>query len=239
MLLLHEIESFDLEQSVQHMREIWELDIDNEEFNEEALIIDVEGYVLAIGPVRTPINVPELEHVVNNQPFWRDAKEEVEKHQAHVLVTLLRGGENPVQQNKVYTLVMSSLLAHSHSIGVYMPTRNLLIKRDLYLEGLKDLKEGHLPIHSWIYLGFIQNEQGQSIFTYGLQEFGHPEIEVVRTARTINELHSFLLNITAYVLSEGTQLQEGEMISFTPEEKYLISFSEGHAIREKSIKIKY
>lgn len=64
-------------------------------------------------------------------------------------------------------------------------------------------------------------------------------MEVVSSDTDGYDLYDFLLNITEYVIGSDVELQDGETIGFSEEQKLAITRSEGVSVDGFSLKIAY
>ena len=81
-----------------------------------------------------------------------------------------------------------------------------------------------LPLQLWVGFGVHREEDGtHSLYTSGLEEFGHMEIEVAGSRLDPRALIERVFNVALYVLDKGAALQDGETIGASDAEKIEIS----------------
>lgn len=83
----------------------------------------------------------------------------------------------------------------------------------------QDIKLGELPVYAWVYVGLYADGDGLSGYTNGLAYFGKPEIEVLQTQNSAEDLYGFLYDISRYVIENNVTLNDGETIGFSAEQK--------------------
>ncbi|XXQ67337.1 DUF4261 domain-containing protein [Neisseriaceae bacterium B1] len=89
----------------------------------------------------------------------------------------------------------------------------------------------------WVYIGIGKNQQGNQLYTVGMQKFGKNE-EILNSQTAVNTLHATLLSICSYIISANITIQHGETLSFRADQKWAISRTKSvHAPSEDSLKI--
>src|SRR5690606_41872309 len=93
--------------------------------------------------------------------------------------TTLFRSKSIAERFKLLSKVLHSILITSNSIGIYQGSQSLLIPKEQYIESSESLKVGQTPIDLWIYIGLRKSEEGNSLYTYGLNEFEKSEMEII------------------------------------------------------------
>ena len=151
----------------------------------------------------------------------------------------MNAGKNAVYENLLYSKIASAVMNNSKSLGIYIGGRTLVIKKDFYQANIEMMSEEDLPLYKWIYFG-LRNENGkQSVYTYGLADFGKQEMEIVESDNSIEELNEMMFNLVHYVIAYNVVLKDGETIGISAEQKLKISESKGKFLDGKTLKIKY
>ena len=102
------------------------------------------------------------------------------------------------------------------------------------------LGKGELPLANLVYLGLYENDGETGAYTAGLDQFGHPEIEIVGSARGPEAVYTFLENLVQYVIDTGSKLRDGDELQISPTESVGIKFSKGVALPSvKTVKVSY
>ncbi len=110
---------------------------------------------------------------------------------------------------------------------------------EFYHEWTEKLRTSKMPIPLWIYLGLIQDENGTSGYTYGLTAFGRPEIELINSSHTLQEIYDFLFSVCEWLLTEDMYFRDGETLSFTSEERLTMTKSKVVYVYGDSFKINF
>lgn len=93
------------------------------------------------------------------------------------------------------------------------------VSRSQYLDKIDELKRDQTPVTLWVYLGLRTSDQGNSLYTYGLTEFGKQEIEIINSALSLEELYNFAANIAPYVVGSDAILKSGQALGYTEDQK--------------------
>jgi Domain of unknown function (DUF4261) len=239
MVLLSEPNSMIISGVVDELRNKWKLKVDDKESSNESSVLTIGEYQVAIGNM--PIAIPgnEIEETASYNYYWDNGKTESAKHKGHIIVSIINGGTNQIKENLLFNKVVSSILNNSKSIGVYIGGRTLLLSKDFYQGNLEDISETNLPINNLIYFGIRKENNKNSVYTYGLRDFGKKEMEIIESKHGIDELLEMMYNLTSYVLESNVTLNDGETIGMSEKQKLKIKLSKGKYINEQTLKIDY
>jgi hypothetical protein len=239
MILLEETNSMKIGNVVKELREKWKLKVDNKETGEDASVLEIEGYSIAIGNMDMPIPGDEIKITAEYNYFWKNGVEEATKHKGHIFLSILNAGQNSIKENLLFSKVASSILNNSKAIGVYIGSRTLLLKKDFYQANVEGMSADDLPIYIWIYFG-MRNENGNNaIYTYGLSDFNKKEMEIINSTQSFKELSEMMSNLVHYVIISDVTLKNGETIGMSAEQKLKIVESKGKYLDGITLKIEY
>jgi hypothetical protein len=99
------------------------------------------------------------------------------------------------------------------------------------------LKNDEIPINLWVYIGLRESDEGNSIYTYGLNKFGKHEMEIINSKLSLEELYNFISNICAYVISSNVTFKAGEALGYTAHQKIKITLSTGRFVDGQTMKL--
>lgn len=239
MILLNEVNSLNIEGVLSDLEEKWNLKIKSKEIDNEASVINIDGYNIAIGNVPAPIPGDEVKSTAEYNYLWQNAVDEATKHKGHIILSIMNAGKNPIKENILFNQIAASILQNSKSLGIYIGGRSLLIEKDFYLTNTETMSEEDLPLYNWIYFGLQKENSTQSVYTYGLTDFGMKEMEIINSKNNLEELSEIMYNLTHYVIAYNVTLNDGETIGMSAEQKLKISESKGKFLEGKTLKIEY
>ena len=205
--------------------------------NEDSLVFDVDGMMVAVSLMPAPVPGGEAEQNAATNYLWPQAVEVTKTHRAHLLVAVL-GKESSAQElGQLWVKVTAACLKQENVLGVY--ACGTVFEPGFYQKAADTMKEGELPLLNWVYFGLYRTENGVCGYTYGLSAFGKDEIEVLDTPANPGDLRDFLFDLSYYVLAQNVVLHDGETIGFSAEQKLPITRSPGIAVEGMSLKIGY
>jgi hypothetical protein len=237
MVLLNQIKSLDIIKTVKSLRNNWGLTLEEPEPNKDTHVFMIGDQMVAIALIPAAIPGDEVKIAGQYNYFWPNAEVEACAHQGHLLVTIMNSGSDPVKSNILFAQIIAAVLENSDSIGVYIGSRSLVIKKDFYLENIKMMNDSNLPIYLWIYFGLREEKGKRSMYTYGLKEFKKEEIEILDTDMDFNAINELLVGVVQYVLRYDKELKHGETIGFTEDQKLNLIYSKARFLEGNSLKI--
>ncbi len=239
MILLDEPNSLNIDGLISDLEERWNLKINSKEIGEEASVLNINGYSVALGNIPAPIPGDEVKTTAEYNYLWKNGIDEATKHKGHIILSIMNAGKNPIKENILFNQIADSVLRNSKSIGIYIGGRTLLLKKEFYLFNSESMSEEDLPLYNWIYFGLRQENGNQSVYTYGLTDFGKKEMEIVKSNKNLEELSEMMFNLSHYVIAYDVTLKDGETIGMSAEQKLKISESKGEFIEGTTLKIEY
>lgn len=239
MILLEDKQSMRIDAAIKELKMRWKLKATNTGVVEEGLILNIEDNAFLIAHIPAPIPGDEISTTAAYQFFWEDAETEATKHQSHIIISMPDTGNDLVKANLLFTKVVSSFLNHSNAIGFYMGSRSLLLEKEFYVEAVEELSKDELPLFLWLYFGFRKEEKTHSMYTYGLEDFGKRELEIIESDQPIDVINEMMYNISHYIIAYDVTLKDGETIGESDEQKLKISLSKGKYLDQKTLKINF
>ncbi|GJN65081.1 immunity protein Imm33 domain-containing protein [Faecalibacterium gallinarum] len=231
---------WDKAQFIQDMKEKWDIAVDeydaSEEKDDDALVFEVGDMLAAVSLATSPIPGGEAEANAENNYMWEDAVKIAKEHRAHIMVAVLGKEEDLLEKGKLFTKMLAACCRQKYATGVY--TSGVVFEPRFY-EGFADMMtDDELPIFNWVWFGLYRNENGMNGYTYGMDVFGKDEMEVLGTDANPNQLRDFLASLVAYVLENDVELQDGETIGFSADDKHTITRSPGVSLPEDQMTLK-
>ena len=239
MILMEDTNSIQIDKVVSELRTKWNLSVDDKEAGKEASVLSIDDYTIAIMNMPMPIPGDEIESAAGYNYFWQNGAKEATKHKGHVILSIMNAGKDPVKENILFNKVAAAILNNSNSIGFYMGGRTLLLKKDFYLANTELMTDKDFPLDNWIYFGLRQENGKQSMYTYGMFDFNKPEMEILDSDHSFEELDEMMFNMVHYVIASDITLKAGETIGMSATQKLQISYSKGKYLDGKTLKIKY
>ena len=237
-VLLDEVR-FDAEKYVKDLKEDWNLDYDFEITQEDnTIIVDYNGMIMTASLMPAPIPDNEAVEQAKTNYRWEKAVEAAEKHKAHLLVSVInRGDMDNIEGAKHYVKLLANATKQEGCLGINI--LGTVIHPQMYYDFAKLYDENDdFPIENIVYIGLYGDENNTvSGYTYGLEQFGKKELEIIKSLEEAEEVYNFLASISDYIITSDVVLNDGETIGFSEEQKIQISVSEGIALDGETIKL--
>ena len=231
---------WDKAQFIQDMKEKWDIPVDEYDASEgkddDALVFEVGDMLAAVSLSTSPIPGGEAEANAENNYMWEDAVKIAREHRAHIMVAVLGKEKDLLEKGKLFTKMLAACCRQKYATGVY--TSGVVFEPRFYEGFANMMKDDELPIFNWIWFGLYRNENGMNGYTYGMDVFGKDEMEVLGTDANPNQLRDFLASLVSYVLENDIELQDGETIGFSADDKHAITRSPGVSLPEDQMTLK-
>ena len=230
--------SWDKQQLIRDLKEKWDIAAEEAEGDgDDTLMLTVDDSLVAVSLMSAPIPDGEAEANAENNYLWPEAVETAKAHKAHIMVAVIGKEEDALELGKLYVKALSACCRQPYATGVY--ASGVVFEPSFYEDCAEVMREDILPIFNWVWFGLYGGEGGLCGYTDGLEQFGREEIEVLDTDAQPEELRNFMAEIVSYVLEYGVELQDGETIGFSEEDKHTIIRSESEVLPGTTLKINY
>ena len=237
-VLLDEVR-FDAEKYVKDLKEDWGMSYDFEiTHDNNTIIADNNGMILTASLMPAPIPDNEAVEQAKTNYRWEKAVEAAEKHKAHLLVSVInRGDMDNIEGAKHYVKLLANATKQEGCLGINI--LGTVIHPQMYYDFAKLYDENDdFPIENIVYIGLYGDENNTvSGYTYGLEQFGKKELEIIKSSEEAEEVYNFLASISDYIITSDVVLNDGETIGFSEEQKIQISVSEGIALDGETVKL--
>ncbi|CAN5709824.1 DUF4261 domain-containing protein [soil metagenome] len=239
MVILQDLNSFETKAFRKDFKSNYKKTVDEPSGDASSFAFKIDGELIVVGYMPVPIPHGDLEGVAVYAYNWETALEDLKNHESHLIVSVTSGGQDQIKRFKIFTQVICSILRITNSVGVYKGTQSLLIPKNDYLEEAELMSDDYLPLNLWIYFGFRVSDSGNSSYTYGLKELNKTEMEIINSLKSIEQISTFLFNMTHYVLEYDVTFKDGQTCGMSADELIAISFSKGKFVEDNSFKLAY
>ena len=229
---------WDKEQLISDLKADWGIEIPKEDTeDEDTIFTDIDKCRIVISKFPVPVPNEEAEINAENNWMWEEAVEVTKTHKAHIVVAILGDEEDLISRGLLYTKIMATCCKQEKAIGVF--TSGVVFEPSYYMKAAEMIRDGELPIFTWVWFGLYRTENGLSTYTYGMKDFGKLELEILDADEEAGKLLSFISAIASYILQDDVKLKDGETIGLSEEDIHQITLSKGVALPEKTLKISY
>lgn len=220
-----------------YLKEHWKIDTaDFKNSGDSIYVGNVGESIVSLSLMMSSVPEGEAEYYAQGCYMWEDAIEKVQKHKVHIIVATVAKGISTKEAMLLQSQFIDACFQLEQAIAVYGD--EMVWPKHIYTEVMNDyINENLLPIVVWVYLGVVTNQDGNHIYTLGLKNFGHYELETLPSSISLQNLHQFMFNIVCYIVEEGAVLKEGETIGMTETQKCQMTLSHGLFLDEQTLKI--
>ena len=229
---------WDKEKLISDLKADWEIELSKEDTeDEDTIVTDLDKCRIVISKFPAPVPNEEAEINAENNWMWEEAVEVTKTHKAHIVVAILGDEEDLISRGLLYTKIMATCCKQENAIGVF--TCGVVFEPSYYMKSAGMIRDGELPIFTWVWFGLYRTKNGLSTYTYGMKAFGKLELEILDADEEAGKLLSFISAISSYVLQDDVEFKDGETIGLSEEDIHQITLSKGVALPEKTLKISY
>jgi hypothetical protein len=224
------------------LRNVWKIKTDSVHVSDQTIVFSTPEGTVMLAFLNYPAPKNEVFTAASISWLWKNAETEATTHQAQLAISVLGSPQRaPIKLYQLFTRVVAGVLSASDASGVFMNEELLLLSKGYYLEAAQNMSDDNLPLYCWMYFGLMEEEGGKSgAFTYGMQGFDMPEMEIVQSVHSLQETHAVLYDAAVYVLKYNVRPQEGRQIPLEAGLKLPVQLSAGHYVQEReTVKLIY
>ena len=231
-------DKWDKDKLISDLQADWGIELPKEDTEDEDTIVNFDKCRIVISKFPAPVPNEEAEINAENNWMWEEAVEITKTHKAHIVVAILGGEEDLISRGLLYTKIMATCCKQEKAIGVF--TSGVVFEPSYYMNAAEMIRDGELPIFTWVWFGLYRTENGLSTYTYGMKAFGKYELEILDADEEVGKLLSFISAIASYILQDDVEFKDGETIGLSEEDIHQIILSKGVALPEQdTLKISY
>ena len=238
-VLVNDQTPFDFKSLRQSLVSDWGVRLDSFNQAEKTLVLYTPGATVMLAWLDYPAAPAEIRSAAEGAWLWKSASAEAPRHQAQVVISVIGSPRRPLDVYKLYTRVVAAALDNTRSCGVYLASQYLLQSKAFFLQAARGLEQNTLPVYCWIYFGMFQENDLSSGYSYGLTEFGMPDLEIFRSKHTMQEVHAILYDAVTDALQNGVKLQEGSTIETLEGQKIALKLSKASFWEGQTLKVNY
>ena len=230
---------WDKEKLISDLKADWEIELSKEDTGDEDTIVTYfDKCSVIISNFPAPVPNEEAEINAENNWMWEEAVDVTKTHKAHIFVAILGDEEDLLSRGILYTKIMATCCKQENAIGVF--TCGVVFEPSYYMQSAEMIRDGELPIFTWVWFGLYRSKNGLSTYTYGMKTFGKLELEILDVDEEAGKLLSFISSISSYVLQDDVEFKDGETIGLSTDDIHQITRSKGVALADQdTLKISY
>ena len=238
-LLVNERTPVDFKVIRQSLVTDWNVRLDSFNQAEKTMVLYAAEATVMLAWLDYPAAPLEIKSAAEGAWLWNNAAEEAPRHQAQVVVSVIGSPRRPLDVYKLYTKVVAAALDNTRSSGVYLSSQYLLQSKAFFLQAARSMDQNSLPLYCWIYFGMFQENDLSSGYSFGLTEFGMPDLEINRSKHSMQEVHAVLYDAVSDALQNGVTLKEGSMVETLEGQKIALKLSKATFWEGQTLKVSY
>lgn len=194
-----------------------------------AFIVTIDGLEFWCShlPMPVPKNEMDIPYASRCNLFLSPEEQEAfSNHRSFWLIAQKGGGTSLEQKRQVcwaFSLLCAALLEQEGAVGVCRNTTGQLIGKENYLsqrarmEGKAWDDPEYFPVPLWIWLFKGASEEKPTIETWGLKEFGLPELGFFSPKLPVQDILNYLYTMSCFQITGQQLYRNMALIPLTPE----------------------
>ncbi|TNE64499.1 MAG: DUF4261 domain-containing protein [Bacteroidetes bacterium] len=239
IVLLNANTPVDLPQLATAIEKDWKVRLDSSKVNGKTLVLFTTNATIMLANLDYPASPGEIRSAAEGAWMWPTARDEAPRHQSQVVISVIGSTSKPVYLYQLFTRAAAAVLDNSNACGVYMSTQLVLQSKSFFLQSARNLDQLVLPVYCWVYFGMFQDGGASCAYTYGLTEFGMPDLEIVKSSHTLQEAHAVLYDAVKDALQNKKPLEDGSVIETLEGQKITLELSKSVYLSGETLKVGY
>lgn len=195
----------------------------NVDAKDNTITCRLNGAHVAAAVMPIPIPNDELAGPATTSLLWPNAEHDLAGYGAHVVV-FVSGGESNVAAFQTMTRVAAAVVHGTNALGVYVGGAGMLVKADVFMELAL---EPDLQLALWVDFRCFHSEADQTgLYTVGMAQLDHLEIEVPTSQRGCGDLRIWTMNFASWLIESGTTIKSGETVGLSETERIRVEHAE-------------
>ncbi|MBV6440349.1 MAG: DUF4261 domain-containing protein [Haliscomenobacteraceae bacterium CHB4] len=223
------------------LRKDWKIKTDSSSVAEKTIVFTGPGAAtVMIAFLDYPVPAAEIATAARISWLWKNGADEALRHQSQAVISVVGKEGKSLDLHKLFTSVAGGVLENTNSCGTYMADQYLLLSKGFYTSAARNMRDNQaIPLYCWVYFGMTQDQELNSGYTWGLQEFGLAEMEIVRSKQSLADVHATLYDAALTVVQYNLKLQDGQSFTTVDGQKWTVKRSKAVYQEGETLKIDY
>lgn len=186
----------------------WKIKADSINIADKTIVFSTPTATVMVAQLDYPADPIEIKAAARLAWLWPNAEAEAVRHQSQVVVSVIGTEDKALELHLLFSKVAAAVLENTSASGVYMNSQYLLLPKGFYSAAAHNMIDNQsLPVYCWIYFGRPGDGGG---YTYGMQEFGLTDLEIVKSERPEADVHAVLYDAVYSLIKYNTKLTDGQ-----------------------------
>lgn len=240
VVLLNDKKSPNVQDIVSSLRKEWKLTVDSVNISDKTAIFSVPGASVMLAHLEYPVEAAEVQAAAKISWLWRTAGSEVAQHQSQMVISIIGKRSRVLDLYKTLTKVAAATLEKTNSCGVFLNSQYVLSSKSFFTGAARNMmQEQSLPVYCWVYFGMLQENNLNSGYTFGMSEFGMPDMEIVKSSHTTQEVHAALYDATQSIILYNLHLMDGQQVTTGEDVKIPVKKAPGQMLQGEVLRLDY
>lgn len=237
-VLLNEVNAPDFKTLIKTLNTKWKIRTDSANITDKTAVFSAGGATVMLAWLDYPASSTAIHDAAKVSLIWPTALQEAPLHKAQVVISVIGPDNRTLDWYKLMTRVAAAVLENSRAAGIYLESQYLLVSRGYFLEAARNIDES-LPLTCWLYFGRWEENGKSNGYTFGLNEFGLLDMEILNSAHTPSEVLAVLQDVAQQVIEKKLRLQEGQQIQSIADKKIGVHSSKATFLEGNTLKLDF
>lgn len=239
-VLLNDKTAPDAKALLSTLKKDWKLKIDSSSIAEKTAVFYTPNATIMIAFLDYPVPAAEIQTAARISWLWKNGSEEALRHQSQAVISVIGTKNKTLDLYKLFTSTAGCVLENTNACGAYMADQYLLLSKGFYTSAARTMRDHQTtPLYCWVYFGMSQEKELNSGYTWGLQEFGLKEMEIVHSKQSLQDVHGVLYDAAQTVVIYDTKLQDGQTLTTLEGQKLKVTLSKAAFQEGETLKLEY
>jgi Domain of unknown function (DUF4261) len=223
------------------IRNEWKIKADSVNLDDKTLVFSTTEGTVMLAYLDYPAPKAEIEPAAGISWLWKTAEQETAAHQAQVVISVIGSIRRAVPLYQLTTKIGAAAMSQMPGAsGIFFSAQYVVAPKGYFIEAARNMTNDDLPLHCWVYFGLLRQQDKSTCYTYGMQEFGFPDMEIVQSDNSLTQTHAVLFDAAEYVLRYNITATDGRAIPIGDGQKISTTYSDGVSVKEaKTVKLAF
>lgn len=221
------------------LKKDWKIKTDSASTADKTIVFAAPGATVMIAFLDYPVSPGEIQTAARISWLWKGSGAEAGRHQSQVVISVIGTGKT-LDLYKLFTKIAACVLENTDACGIYMADQYLLLSKGFYTAAARNMLDNFtIPLYCWVNFGMAREEEFSSAYSFGLQEFGLHEMEIVQSKQSLQDTHAVLYDAAMTVVRNNIRLKDGETFTTGEGQKLTVRLSKAAFQEGETLKIGY
>lgn len=240
VVLLNEAAMPSFKKITQNLSGKWTTKVDSLVINDKTAIFEANNVTVTMAYFDYPDPSDDLMAACGISWLWKNAAQSAINHKAQLVISIIGEERRALEMYMLFARCAAAALESTGGIGVFMNSQYLVLEKGYYLTAAAGLlKQQSVPLYCWVYFGIMEKDGVSGGYTYGMSEFGSPELEIHSKEATMEELHNLLFEVARESVTARRPWKNGDMYTTGTGDKVTLRSATGTYLEGQVLEVKW